>query len=132
MSKELSLLKDIKDKIHTIRDKQVMLDSNLAKLYGVKVKRLNEQVKRNIDRFPKDFMFQLSEIEKQELVAKCDYLYNLKFSYNLPYVFTEQGVSMLSSVLKSKKAVEVNIKIMRAFVSMRQFLHNNAGIFQRI
>ena len=112
---------NLKDKIHTIREKQVILDKDLAELYGVKTKRLNEQVKRNIDRFPESFCFQLSEDEKDELVATCDHHSKFKHSNStlslrsqfvtlenkrgkhskyLPYAFTEQGVSMLSAVLK--------------------------------
>ena len=123
---------NIENKIHVIRGQQVMLDRDLAELYGVETKRLNEQVKRNIERFPEDFMFSLNKTEKDEVVANCDHLQILKFSPTLPFAFTEQGVAMLSSVLKSQKAVEVNIQIMRAFVSMRHFLHNNAQIFTEI
>src|SRR3989338_3156764 len=122
----------VKSKIFTIREVQVMLDNDLAKLYDVKTKRLNEQVKRNIDRFPEDFMFQLTSSEKNELVAKCDHLQNLKFSSTNPYVFTQEGVASLSGVLKSKKAEEVNINIMRAFVSMRKFISKNAELFGRL
>ena len=122
----------IENKILVIRGQQVMLDRDLAELYGVETKRLNEQVKRNIERFPEDFMFSLNKTEKDEVVANCDHLQALKFSPTLPFAFTEQGVAMLSSVLKSQKAVEVNIQIMRAFVSMRHFLHNNAQIFTEI
>lgn len=123
---------NIENKILVIRGQQVMLDRDLAELYGVETKRLNEQVKRNIERFPEDFMFSLNKTEKDEVVANCDHLQALKFSPTLPFAFTEQGVAMLSSVLKSQKAVEVNIQIMRAFVSMRHFLHNNAQIFTEI
>ncbi len=123
---------NIENKILVIRGQQVMLDRDLAELYGVETKRLNEQVKRNIERFPEDFMFSLSKSEKDEVVANCDHLRALKFSPTLPFAFTEQGVAMLSSVLKSQKAVEVNITIMRAFVAMRHFLHNNAQIFTEI
>ena len=122
----------IENKILMIRGQQVMLDRDLAELYGVETKRLNEQVKRNIERFPEDFMFSLNKTEKDEVVANCDHLQILKFSPTLPLAFTEQGVAMLSSVLKSQKAVEVNIQIMRAFVSMRHFLHNKAQIFTEI
>ena len=121
----------IKNRIHTIRGVQVMLDSDLAELYGVSTKRLNEQVKRNIERFPDCFMFKLTKDEKSEVVAKCDHLNNLKYSYVLPFVFTEPGVSMLSAVLKSKKAVEISIKIIIAFVEMRRFLVNNAAVFEK-
>lgn len=119
-------------RIHTIRRIQVMLDSDLAELYCVPVKALNQAVKRNKDRFPDDFMFQLIKLEKDELVTNCDYLRNLKFSPNNPYAFTEQGIATLSGILKSKRAIEVNIKIMRAFVSMRKFISKNAEIFYRL
>lgn len=119
----------IQDKIILLRGKQIMIDRDLAELYGIETKRLNEQVKRNIERFPEDFMFTVNESEKNELVAKCDQFKVLKHSSTLPHAFTEQGVAMLSSVLKSQTAVEVNIQIMRAFVSMRHFLQNNAEIF---
>lgn len=123
---------NIENKILVIRGQQVMLDRDLAELYGVETKRLNEQVRRNNERFPEDFMFSLNKTEKEEVVANCDHLQVLKFSPTLPFAFTEQGVAMLSSVLKSDKAVEVNIQIMRAFVAMRHFLHNNAQVFTEI
>jgi hypothetical protein len=129
--KDIQIIDNIKAKIHTIRGMQVILDRDLAHLYEVQTKRINEQVKRNRERFPNDFCFQLNEIEKENLVANCDHLINLKFSYVLPYAFTEQGVAMLSSVLKSKKAIEINIKIMRAFIAMRNFLKENSNIFQK-
>ena len=116
---------DIKSKIYTIRDMQVMLDRDLAELYGVENKRLNEQVKRNIERFPQSFRFQLTEDEKNELVAICDRFNTLKHSTSLPYVFTEQGVSMLSAVLKSKTAIDISIKIINSFVNMRKLISNN-------
>jgi len=109
-----------------------MLDSDLAELYGVETKRLNEQVKRNISRFPQKFRFQLTEVEKIELVANCDRFRTLKQSTSLPYAFTEQGVSMLSAVLKSSIAIEVSIKIIDSFVNMRKFISQNASIFQRL
>ncbi|NQU78700.1 ORF6N domain-containing protein [Candidatus Woesearchaeota archaeon] len=122
----------IKNKIHTIRGLQVMLDRDLAELYEVETKRLNEQVKRNIERFPKDFMFQLTETEKNELVAKCDHLESLKYASNTPYAFTEHGVTALSGILKSKKANHINIQVIRAFVAMRRFIYKNAEIFLRL
>ena len=125
-------LETIKNKIHSIRGKQVIIDRDLATLYGVSTKRLNEQVKRNIKRFPDDFRFQLSDTEKNELVAKCDRFKSLKHSTSNPYAFTEQGVAMLSAVLKSKIAVEISVKIMNAFVEMRRFLINNAEIFYQL
>jgi len=108
-----------------------MLDRDLAALYGVETKVLNQAVKRNIDRFPHDFRFQLTDNEKNELVTNCDRFKTLKHSSVNPHVFTEQGVSMLSSVLKSRTAIEMSVQIIRAFVQMRQFLSSNGEIFQR-
>jgi len=111
---------------------QVMIDRDLAELYNVPVKRLNEQVKRNIERFPESFRFQLTDKEKPELVANCDRFEKLKYSSVNPYAFTEQGVAMLSSVLRSKTAINISIRIMQAFVDMKKFINTNAGIFQRL
>lgn len=99
-----------------------MIDADLGMLYGVPTKRLKEQVKRNIDRFPEDFMFELTYVEKMELVANCDRLKGLKHSSINPLAFTEQGVAMLSSVLRSGKAIQINIEIMRAFARYRALL----------
>lgn len=122
---------NIQPMIRVVRGKQVMLDRDLAALYEVETKRLNEQVKRNIERFPDDFMFQLSKKDIEILKSQ-----NATSSWGgdrrLPYAFTEQGIAMLSSVLKSKTAVEVNIRIMRAFVVMRRFIATNAQLFQRL
>lgn len=123
---------EIEDMIFNIRGVQVMIDCDLAQLYGVETKRINEQVKRNIERFPKTFRFQLSDTESNELVAKCDRLQNMKHSSVQPFVFTEQGVAMLSTVLRSKTAIAVSIQIMDAFVSMRRFLASNAELFHRL
>ena len=112
---------NIKNLIFTIRGIQIMLDSDLAKMYDVEVKRLNEQVKRNIERFPIEFRFQLNNTEKEELVANCDRFEKLKHSSINPYAFTEQGVAMLSAVLRSETAVKVSIQIMQAFVD--NYLH---------
>ena len=147
--------------IRTIRGQQVLLDSDLAILYGVETKRLNEQVKRNIERFPEDFMFQLTKVELTNLksqiatLSATDYPLRSQIvtlntenhslrSQNatidnrgrhtkyLPYAFTENGIAMLSSVLRSPIAIQVNIRIMRAFTAMRQFIASNAQIFQRL
>ncbi|MBQ8703223.1 MAG: ORF6N domain-containing protein [Bacteroidales bacterium] len=139
---------DIERMIFTIRGVQVMFDRDLAHLYGVETRVLNQAVKRNIDRFPDDFMFQLTQDEvngsrsqivtlnkltteskSQNVILNTSRGHNIKY---LPYAFTENGVAMLSSVLRSPSAVEVNIQIMRAFVAMRHFLVSNAGIFQRL
>ena len=109
----------VDDKIFVIRGIQVMIDKDLAELYGVQTSRLNEQVKRNIEKFPDDFMFELTQEEKNELIAKCDNLQNLKFHPSKIKAFTEHGVYMLSTVLKSKTATEVSLAIMRTFVKIK-------------
>ena len=109
-------------KIFLIRGKQVMVDRDLAELYGVETKRITEAVKRNIERFPEEFRFQLSEKEMDELVANCDWFKNLKYSSVASYVFTEQGVAMISAVLRSETAVQVSIRIMNAFVQLRHYV----------
>ena len=140
-------LLQIEPLIRTIRGQQVLLDSDLAILYGVETKRLNEQVKRNIERFPDDFMFQLTKVElinlKSQIATSNTENHSLR-SQNatidnrgrhakyLPYAFTENGIAMLSSVLRSPIAIQVNIRIMRAFTAMRQFIAANAQIFQRL
>jgi hypothetical protein len=129
---ELVTTQIIESKIFTFQGKQVMVDRDLAELYQVEVKRLNEQVKRNITRFPDNFRFQLSDTEKNELVANCDRFEMLKHSSSNPYVFTEQGVAMLSAVLRSEKAVLVSIQIMNAFVEMRKVLTHHKGLLQRV
>ena len=122
----------IEDKILVIRGQHVMIDRDLAKFYRVETKVLNQAVKRNIERFPEDFMFVLTRSEKEELVTNCDRFNILKHSSTSPYAFTEQGVAMLASVLKSEVAVEANIQIMRAFVAVRRFLQNNYKLFAEI
>ena len=119
-------------RIVKIREQYVIIDRDLAELYGVETKRINEQVKRNIERFPDVFRFQLTDDELRELVANCDRFAILKHSSSLSYAFTEEGVAMLSAVLRSRTAVQVSIHIMQAFVAMRRYLFNNAGIIQRI
>jgi hypothetical protein len=105
-----------------IRGKRVVLDADLARLYGVTTKRLNEQVKRNAGRFPQDFMFRLTEEEKTQVVAKCDHLGPLKFSKTLPYAFTEHGTIMAASILNSQRAIDVSLFVVRAFVRLRDFV----------
>lgn len=124
-------LENIENLILNIRDKQVMLDRDLARLYGVETKVLNQAVKRNIERFPERFMFQITENEKIKVVTNCDHLKELRFSYQNPYVFTEQGVSMLSAVLKSDIAINTSIMIMDAFVAMRHSISSNQQIINR-
>ena len=113
---------DIEQLILTIRGKQVLIDRDLASIYGVETKRLNEQVRRNIARFPERYRFQLTRKELMEVVANCDRLKTLKFSTTEPFVFTEFGVSMLPSVLNSQRAVDISIRIIDAFVAMRRFM----------
>ncbi len=123
----------MKNIIREIRGRQVILDADLARLYGVETKVLNQAVKRNIERFPEDFMFQLTreEILRSQIVtSKVDD--NRGGSRYLPYAFTEQGIAMLSGILRSPTAIEVNIRIMRAFVEMRHLITDNANVFSRI
>ena len=139
--------KDIQQRIFTIRGVQVMLDSDLAGFYGVETKMLNRAVKRNIERFPAKFMFRLKKDEWENLrfqIGTSNGAQNILRYQNgtseskrggrryLPYVFTEQGVAMLSAVLKSTTAVKISIQIMNAFVDMRRFLANNASLFNRL
>ncbi len=146
-SASIQPLENIENLIHVIRGKQVMLDVDLARLYGVETKRLNEQVKRNIERFPEDFMFQLtreeaessrsqfatlnedSELSRSQFATLNGRGHNIK---HLPYAFTENGVAMLSTVLRSQQAININIQIMRAFNTMRHFIATNAQVFQRL
>ena len=109
-----------------------MLDSDIARLYQVETKVFNQAGKRNIDRFPGNFRFQISDDEKDELFTNCDWFKTLKHSLSNPYAYTEQGVAMLSAVLKSNVAVEVSIKIMNSFVEMRKFLLSNREMFARL
>jgi hypothetical protein len=122
----------IERSILLIRGEKVMLDADMAALYGVTTKRLNEQVKRNRNRFPEDFMFQLTEKEKAEVVANCDHLKRLKFSPNLPYVFTEHGAIMLATVLNSPIAVHASIQVVRAFVRLRKMIASNKDLARKI
>jgi phage regulator Rha-like protein len=147
ISHELAINTGIQSRIHTIRGVQVMLDNDLAQLYGVEAKRLNEQVKRNIERFPNEFMFQLTSEEysffrsqnatldiDDALTSQIVTLENGRGKHRkyLPYAFTEQGVAMLSAVLRSETAVKMSIQIINAFVAMRRFIALNAQIFQRL
>ena len=123
---------EIRNLIYTVRGIQVMLDKDLALLYNVKPIRLREQVKRNIKRFPADFMFQLTEAEIELMVSQNAIPSKQHLGGSLPLVFTEQGVAAISAVLTNERAIEVNIQIMRAFVAMRRFIATNARIFQRL
>lgn len=116
------------ERIIVLRDKKVMVDQDLAVLYGVSTKRLNEQVKRNSKRFPDDFMFQVTAVEKEQLIQLFEHLDSLKYSSVLPYVFTEHGAVMLASVLNSDQAIAVNIQIVRVFTRIREMLSDNTAI----
>ncbi|MBL7799440.1 MAG: ORF6N domain-containing protein [Chitinophagales bacterium] len=119
-------------KILHLRNKKVMIDRDLATLYGVETKRLNEAVKRNSFRFPEDFMFQLTKQEKDEVVAICDHLGPLKFSKTLPFAFTEHGAVMLASVINSETAIAMNIQIVRVFMQMREMALTHKDILVKL
>ena len=122
----------VMNKIIIIRGIKVMIDRDLAELYGVTTKQLNQQVKRNYKRFPADFMFRLNEEEKNEVVTNCDHLVSLKFSPNPPYAFTEHGAVMLASVLNSERAIVVNIQIVRVFTKMREMMLTHKDILLQL
>ncbi|BBO77478.1 DNA-binding protein [Desulfosarcina widdelii] len=128
---QLVEVNDITQRIYTVRGVKVMLDRDLADLYGVETKRLKEQVRRNIDRFPKDFMFELSNLEFRNLRSQI-----ATSSWGgpryVPMAFTEQGVAMLSSVLHSKKAIQINVQIMRAFVQLRHLVLDHAELKREV
>ncbi len=122
----------IASRILFIRGQKVMIDADIAELYGVDTKRLNEQVKRNNDRFPENFMFELTKEEKNEVVAKCDHLERLKFSPALPKAFTEHGILMVANVLTSERAIQVSIQIIEVFVKMRKMLQDHSELLLRM
>jgi len=122
----------IEKRIFLIRNQKVMIDSDLAELYGVTTKRLNEQVKRNKGRFPEDFMFKLTKKEKQELVANCDHLIRLKYSPVMPNAFTEHGAIMLAAVLNSQKAIEMSLFVVRAFIRLREIISTHKELAQKL
>lgn len=115
-------MREVERAILEIRGQRVILDADLAVLYGTTTKRLNEQVRRNRQRFPVDFVFQLTPEEKAQVVANCDHLSRLKYSPTLPYAFTEHGAVMAASVLNTTRAVEVSVFVVRAFVRMQRML----------
>lgn len=122
----------IENRILTLRGVRLMLDTDLAGLYGVPTKRLNEQVKRNLSRFPSDFMFQVNAAEKAEVVANCDHLSKLKFSKSLPYAFTEHGAIQAANVLASPQAIDMGIYVVRAFVQLRQAAITHTDLAKRL
>ena len=124
--------KPIESLILTIRGQKVMLDADLAELYGTPTKGLNQAIKRNIERFPEDFLFRLTEKEKTEVVTNCDHLARLRYSPKLPMAFTEHGAIMAAMVLNSPEAVAMSVFVVRAFMQMREQLAANAAILQRL
>lgn len=132
MSESVSIMRNIESRILFLRGKRVLIDSDLAALYEVPTFRLNEQVKRNLERFPEEFMFQLQIREKREVIAKCDHLKNLRFSPTLPFVFTEYGALMVASILKSSRAIQISVEIIRAFVRMRDMLTSHQDLADKL
>lgn len=130
--KALVPMEVIETKILLMRGQKVMLSAHLAELYGVETRALNQAVKRNINRFPDDFMFQLNDPEVEHLVSQNVIPHKKYFGGSFPYAFTEQGVAMLSSVLKSERAVQVNIAVMRAFVKLREILSLNKELAHKL
>jgi len=131
-SQSLVQIGKIEQRILLMRGEKVILDSDLAEFYGVSTKRLNEQVKRNIERFPGDFMFQLTADEKSEVVANCDHLNKLKYSKTLPYAFTEHGAIMAAGVINTEKAIEVSIFFVRAFIKLREMINTHQMLKKKI
>ena len=128
----LIVTESIEAKILLIREQKVMLDADLAELYGVETKRLNEQVRRNRERFPEDFMFRLTVAEKAEVVANCDHLAKLKYSSSLPYAFTEHGTIMAANVINSSRAVEISVHVVRAFVRLRELVSTHKELSHKL
>jgi len=122
----------IAQRIMIIRGRRVMIDADLAELYGVPTKALNQAVKRNAERFPDDFMFRLTAAEKQEVVTNCDHLAQLKFSRTLPCAFTENGALMLGNVLKSARAIDISLMVVRTFVQLREMLAANKELSAKL
>lgn len=122
----------IENRIVITRGQKVMIDADLAELYGVPTKALNQAIKRNAERFPQDFMFQLSAEEKAEVVTNCDHLRKLKFSRTLPFAFTEHGAIQAANVLASPQAVEMGVYVVRAFVRLREVLNSQADLAKRL
>ncbi len=125
-------VEEVASRILVIRGEKVMIDADLAELYGVATKALNQAVKRNSARFPVEFMFQLSQTEKDEVVTNCDHLAKLKFSKTLPYAFTEHGALMVATVLNTQRAVEISLYVVRAFVKLRELLASNEELAAKL
>ena len=129
---EMMPIERIENRILLIRGQKVILDRDLAQLYRVETKHLNRQVKRNISRFPAEYMFQLTDKEKNEVVTNWHHLNSLRFSHQLPYAFTEHGVAMLSAVLNSESAIRLSIHIINAFIRLRKLMSGHKGLAGKI
>lgn len=129
---EKEVIETVSKKILVIRGVRVMLDADLAQLYGVTTGAFNQAIKRNIKRFPKDFLFQLTEEERKKDITNCDILKNIKYSRVLPYAFTEHGAIMAASVLNSQKAIEVSVYVVRAFIAMRAMLAQHHELAKKL
>jgi hypothetical protein len=125
-------LGDIQQRILLIRGEKIIVDVDLAEFYGVSTKRLNEQIRRNRERFPSDFMFRLTRDEKNAVVERCDHLRNLKYSRAMPHAFTEHGALMAASVLSTPRAVEMSVFVVRAFVAMRRTISEHRQLAARL
>jgi hypothetical protein len=132
MSQKFPSSEVIGAKILSIRGKKVILDHDLAKLYGVETKYLNRQVRRNLKRFPQEFMFRLNPKEKEELVTNWHQFGKLKHSYSMPYAFTEHGVAMLSSILNSETAIKISIHIISTFIRLRKFISRHDELWRKL
>jgi hypothetical protein len=126
-------LQTIQNRIYEIRGQKIMFDFDLAKIYGTETRALKQSVKRNIGRFPKDFLFKLNKKEWRQVITNCDNLpESVKFSPALPYAFTEHGITMLATILKSKRAIQMNIAIVRAFIILKQFASDYKELAEQI
>jgi hypothetical protein len=124
--------KPLESLILTIRGCKVLIDADLAAIYGVETRTLNQAVKRNAERFPKDFVFRLNAAEKSEVITNCDHLARLRFAKSLPFAFTEHGAIMAATVLNSRQAVSMSVYVVRAFIRMREQLVANTAILKRL
>jgi hypothetical protein len=131
-SKAVVKVGSIQQRILLVRGLKVIIDADLAEFYGVPTRRLNEQVKRNRERFPEDFMFRITPDEKAEVVASCDHLKKLKFSKALPFAFTEHGAIMAAAVLNSPRAVDVSVFVVRAFVQLREVISGHRELARKL
>ena len=131
-NKSIVPVERVESRILLIRGQKVIIDVDLAMLYGVQTRTLNQAVKRNVQRFPADFMFQLTQKEKDEVITNCDHLEKLKYSAWLPYVFTEHGAIMAANVLNSDRAMEASVFVVRAFIKLREILATHKELAQKL